>query len=262
MAVRRLFAALLATAIIVEAFVLPRTAHHNVHNVLRATKDNDPERQRTLDEAKRILARAANTPVDVDQGLGGAVTGALVGSFLLGPLGMLMGASVGSNVGQAASAKKQMEQRLASLGVDDEVIRNVGEASRDLAEADESRGYVQSALESASAFAATLKRDRDAAQQAAERAVKDGDDDSARKYLTARIALDKRCAVAEAEAIDATSRLKRAEADVEALRARCDELDYLVARAVVAKSRGESVSPFPGGAEDSLLARFRALEEE
>ena len=69
-------------------------------------------------------------------------------------------------------------------------------------------------------------------------------------------------AVAEAEAIDATQRLKRAEADVEALRVRCDDLDYLVARAVVAKSRGESVSPFPGGAEDSLLARFRALEEE
>ena len=117
-------------------------------------------------------------------------------------------------------------------------------------------------MESASAFAATLKRDRDAAQQAAERAVKDNDDDSARKYLTARIALDKRCAVAEAEAVDATQRLKRAEADVEALRARCDDLDYLVARAVVAKSRGEAVSPFPGGAEDSLLARFRALEEE
>ena len=56
--------------------------------------------------------------------------------------------------------------------------------------------------------------------------------------------------------------MKRAEADVEALRVRCDDLDYLVARAVVAKSRGESVSPFPGGAEDSLLARFRALEEE
>ena len=52
MAVRRLFAALLATAIIVEGFVLPRTAHHSVHNVLRATKDNDPERQRTLEEAK------------------------------------------------------------------------------------------------------------------------------------------------------------------------------------------------------------------
>ena len=258
MTFRYAVAALLAAAI-AEAFVLPRPAHHTL---LRATKDNDPERQRTLDEAKRILARAANTPVDVDQGLGGAVTGALVGSFLLGPLGMLMGASVGSNVGQAASAKKQMEQRLASLGVDDEVIRNVGEASRDLAEADESRGYVQSALESASAFAATLKRDRDAAQQAAERAVKDNDDDSARKYLTARIALDKRCAVAEAEAVDATQRLKRAEADVEALRARCDDLDYLVARAVVAKSRGEAVSPFPGGAEDSLLARFRALEEE
>ena len=102
----------------------------------------------------------------------------------------------------------------------------------------------------------------DAAQQAAERAVKDNDDDSARKYLTARIALDKRCAVAEAEAVDATQRLKRAEADVEALRVRCDDLDYLVARAVVAKSRGEAVSPFPGGAEDSLLARFRALEEE
>ena len=44
-------------------------------------------------------------------------------------------------------------------------------------------------------------------------------------------------AVAEAEAVDATQRLKRAEADVEALRARCDDLDYLVARAVVAKSR-------------------------
>ena len=131
MVVRRLIAALLAAAL-VDGFLLPRVQHRTL---LKATK-NDPERQRTLDEAKRILARAANTPVDVDQGLGGAVTGALVGSFLLGPLGMLMGASVGSNVGQQASAKKQMEQRLASLGVDDEVIRNVGEASRDLAEAD------------------------------------------------------------------------------------------------------------------------------
>ena len=152
MAVRYAVAALLAAAL-ADGFVLPRTPHKTV---LKATK-NDPERQKTLDEAKRILARAANTPVEADQGLGGAVTGALVGSFLLGPLGMLMGASVGSNVGQAASAKKQMEQRLASLGVDDEVIRNVGEASRDLAEADESRGYVQSALESASAFAASAR---------------------------------------------------------------------------------------------------------
>ena len=75
MVVRRLIAALLATAMTVEGFVLPRTAHHTHHTLLRATKDNDPERQRTLDEAKRILARAANTPVDVDQGLGGAVTG-------------------------------------------------------------------------------------------------------------------------------------------------------------------------------------------
>ena len=131
-------AALLAAAL-AEAFVLPRPAHHTL---LQATKDDDPERQRTLDEAKRILARAANTPVDVDQGLGGAVTRRLVGSFLLGPLGMLMGASVGSNVGQINSAK-QMEQRLASLGVDDEVIRNVGEASGP-GRGRQSRGYVQS----------------------------------------------------------------------------------------------------------------------
>ena len=101
MAVRYAIAALLAAAL-ADGFLLPHVQHRTL---LKATK-NDPERQRTLDEAKRILARAANTPVDVDQGLGGAVTGALVGSFLLGPLGMLMGASVGSNVGQQASAKK------------------------------------------------------------------------------------------------------------------------------------------------------------
>ena len=77
--------------------------------------------------------------------------------------------------------------------------------------------------------------------------MKDGDDDSARKYLTARIALDKRCAVAEAEAVDATQRLKRAEADVEALRAvRCDDLDYLRGAGCRRQVRGESVSPFPG----------------
>lgn len=260
---RHAIAALL-TAATVEGFtrVQPRTLLkvQRPHTQLRATND-DPERQRTLDEAKRILARAQDTPLEAEQGLGGAVTGALVGSFLLGPLGMLMGASVGSNAGQAASAKKQMEQRLAGLGVDEEAIRNVGAAARDLAEADESRGYVQSALESASAFAATLARDRDAAQAAAERAVTENDDDAARTYLKARIALDKRCAVADAEALDATSRLTRAAADVDALRVRCDELDYLVARAVVARSRGEEASPFPG-AEDSLLARFRALEED
>ena len=111
---------------------------------------------------------------------------------------MLMGCSVGSNVGQAASAKKQMEQRLVSLGVDDEVIRNVGEASRDLAEADESRGYVQSALSRPRAFAATLKRETGTRRSRPRSGPKDGDDDAPGKHLTARIALTS-ARVAEAD---------------------------------------------------------------
>ena len=43
----RAVAALLATAILVEGFVLPRTAHHNVHNLLRATKDTTPSARST-----------------------------------------------------------------------------------------------------------------------------------------------------------------------------------------------------------------------
>ena len=85
-----------------------------------------------------------------------------------------------------------------------------------------------------------------------------------RKYLTARIALDKRCAVAEAEAVDATQRLKRAEADVEALRVRCDDLDYLVAlagREVAGQARLRACSAVPGRGATTARARFRALEE-
>ena len=88
--------------------------------------------------------------------------------------------------------------------------------------------------------------------------MKDGDDDSARKCPTARIALDKRCAVAEAEAMDATQRLKRAEADVEALRARGGRPRLLGGAGC--GGGATAIWIIPGGAEDRCARGFRALE--
>lgn len=149
---------------------------------------------------------------------------------------------------------------MGALGVDAELVAQIAGAASERDDADASRGYAVSARDSAASFAAALERDRDAAQAAAAAAVESGDDAAARTYLKARLALDKRCKVARAEVDDAARRLKSVDADVAILASRCDELDYLLARSVVARSRGSVLAPPEGSGRDPLLARFDALE--
>ena len=228
----------------------------------RLFSGEDPERQRILDEAKRILERAQAPDDDPGREGRGIATGALIGGVFGGPLGMMLGASLGGNVGAAAGANLAAKKRMRELGVDDDILTQIGAAAKDLDEATESRGYVESAFLSGGSFARTLERDRDAAQAAAEGAVKSGDDDAARRYIKARIALDKRVSVAAAEADDAQRRLKNLDADVAILRTRCDDLDLLLARRVVATARGDAdVSPFDV-ADGALMDRFRKLEDK
>ena len=228
----------------------------------RLFSGEDPERQRILDEAKRILERAQAPDDDPGREGRGIATGALIGGVFGGPLGMMLGASLGGNVGAAAGANLAAKKRMRELGVDDDILTQIGAAAKDLDEATESRGYVESAFLSGGSFARTLERDRDAAQAAAEGAVKGGDDDAARRYIKARIALDKRVSVAAAEADDAQRRLKNLDADIAILRTRCDDLDFLLARRVVATARGDAdVSPFDV-ADDALMDRFRKLEDK
>ena len=235
---------------------------------LRGSGDDEfsePERRRIMDEAKRILDRAQEAPgVDTGKQANSMLTGAFLGGFFGGPLGMMVGASLGGNLGGTMAERREAKRRLAEVGVDEDVVDQIAAAAKDLDEASQSRTYVDSALSSAASFAATLERDRDAAQKAAEGAVSSGDDDAARTYIKARLALDERVTVAKAEAADAQRRLSNLDADVAILRQRCDDLDFLLARRVVATARGER-TPFDvdgasSRADDALLARFKNLE--
>ena len=224
----------------------------------------DAERDAIVDEARRILeaAQRARGLEARDGDAGGAATGALVGGVLGGPLGFLLGASVGSSWGARSKASKAQDAELAALGVDADLVAQIAAANAERDEASAGREYVARARDSAASFSSALDRDRDAAQRAAAAAVEAGDDDAARDYLKARLALDKRCKVAAAEVADAARRLANVDADVAVLTGRCDDLDLLLARSVVAKSRGDRAPPAALGApaRDPLLARFDDLE--
>ena len=85
----------------------------------RLFSGEDPERQRILNEAKRILERAQAPDNDPGREGRGIATGALIGGVFGGPLGMMLGASLGGNVGAAAGANLAAKKRMRELGVDD-----------------------------------------------------------------------------------------------------------------------------------------------
>mmetsp|Transcript_23925 Transcript_23925/g.94924 ORF Transcript_23925/g.94924 Transcript_23925/m.94924 type:complete len:332 (-) Transcript_23925:866-1861(-) len=226
--------------------------------------------------ARRILEGEADASIaDAEAGEGrakGAIAGAVIGGFLGGPLGLLLGANVGASMSSGTSAaQRSYRAKLEALGVDADVLRQVEDVANDVRECEAAVQAADDARASAASFVATLRRDRDAAQDAAENAVRAGDDETARTYLRSRISLDERVARAESDLTEAETRVDRAKEGLEFFKTRADDLDDLVARTVVAfdaKRRGlddegtsllRDAGPAP---VDPLLEKFKALEAE
>jgi len=221
--------------------------------------------------ASRILAEAVDLPPDASGWAGGTLAGAVVGGMLLGPLGMLLGASAGGNLATSGPSVVTRDKKLEALGVDADVRKSVEQSQRDCEEGQSAVQSATRARDSARSFAATLARDRDAAQLAAREAVETGDDDAARTYLASRLSLDDRVARAEDQLTEAQKRLALAAQNLEFFNERARDLEDLVARTICAtddRKRGidldddldDGASSF--APRDPLLDRFKALEDQ
>lgn len=223
---------------------------------------DDAEMVRVRSRATEILRQASG---DESDGFAEKMTGAVVGVWMGGPVGMLLGWGAGARL---AESGRSQEAKLRKLGVDPELLRQAESMTAEVADAKSAIAFAEDSRDSTKRFEETLRRDRDAAQVAAESAVSEGDDDAARTALRARISLDARLEEAAKQTRDAESRVERSKGDVVYLENRMQDIQDVIARAIVATVDGDSaVSQKMLGSsslasEDPLLAKFKALEKK
>lgn len=225
---------------------------------------DDPDMARIRERARQIIMdESADAREREANAAAGGLTGAVVGTILGGPLGLLLGWSAGSSIG---ASSRSPSAKLRQLGVDLDLLRAAEEMAREVEAAQASVLTAESSLASTRRYEDTLSRDRDASQQAAEDAVRNGDDDAARRHLSARMSLDSRVNQANLETQDAEQRLSRAKSDVDFLQRRLRDLEDMTARAIVVAVDGASAARVRrddvGLMEDPLVERFRALEQK
>jgi hypothetical protein len=141
-------------------------------------------------------------------------------------------------------------------------------------QAEQSLELVRSAESSQRNLLSTLEGAMDDSYQAAQRALRGGDEAGARALLVERQALKAKVVAAEAEIAEASRRVVTMQQSVAALAERAGEIESVISRAVVANSKGGGTGSgvvadglgFGGmGAadeklDDPLLRKFKELE--
>ena len=265
--------------LLTESFVVVPPPPGHGRRPIGAKKADDEEMVEIRERARRILEAPGEVVEEDPSNAGkGMIAGAVVGGFLGGPLGMLLGMNVGANMATSKTGGEiTAKQRLFDLGVDDDLLKSVDEAEKDIKEASEAVDAATRSRDSASSVFRTLSRDRDAAQQAAMDAVQRGDDDDARSFLASRISLDDRVQKADLRLQEANDRLSQATTNLDFFTDRNNDLRDILARTVVAtydrkqrrqSSWSSSVDDSGSSSSDAfkprdpLVEKFKRLEEK
>lgn len=190
----------------------------------------------------------------------GALSGAVLGGLVAGPFGALWGAQIGGNMGANNRAKKEAQQRLDRMGLSKEVLDAARACASDIEEAEESLKLVRRAEASQRGLLTTFERQAAVAYEAAEAALRSGDEAQARTHLEERARLKPKITAANSELQSATNRVAVLEADCDTLREQAAKIEAMVGRSVSAsaEARSSSLALEP---EDPLLAKFKELED-
>ncbi len=204
------------------------------------------------------VTRARMRPARADETTKGALGGALLGGLLAGPFGALWGAQIGGSVGSNQRAKREAQDRLERMGLSTEVLAAAAAVAKDIEEAEESLAIVRRAEASQRGLVTTLERQSDVLYQAAQDALRGGNEPGARARLEERQALKPKIADAQAELGAASQRTATLEADLAVLQEQAVRVEAMASRSVsatVSASAALALEP-----EDPLLRRFEELE--
>ena len=211
-----------------------------------------------------------------DETVGGAVGGAVLGGLLLGPFGAVLGGQFGANLGSDRKRARQADAALRKQGITPEMVRMVEECAEGLGTAEEALRTAKDSFRIALEEAAELDAEVSELYNMASAAVRSGDDDTARGYLTDRKRAQQKLEEAKRRAGEAKARVARVEASVETLSSRAKKRESILKEnmavaaersaseaAAKVEGRGESLgtaADLEAMFEDPLEKKFRDLE--
>jgi len=188
------------------------------------------------------------------------VAGAVLGTLIAGPFGLLFGSQIGANIGAKNALNKAKQQEMERLGITQDMLDSAEQVGFALEQATQGIRATKASLETQQSFARRLERDANELYEKAKVAMASGKEDEARKLLFARnedqdklVKVLKLCA-------EEKKRLEKMEQNVAAIEKRALEIESFLQRAVGAKARQSAAfDDLSLSAEDPLLKKFRDL---
>lgn len=220
-------------------------------------------------EARFVRTRApcALGPIRRDEGRDGAIGGAVLGGLIAGPFGALWGASLGSSIGSNRREQREREEQLTQLGLNRQTRLLAQQLTEQLAEAESGVAICMDAERSQLRLVEQLRARASDIYAAAEKKLRDGDENAARDLLVERKAMLERLEEAEKVLGEAVSRTEAMKRSVDVLSSRAQELEASFKSAIAsraaasgARAANEYASDAALAPEDPLLAKFRELE--
>lgn len=220
-----------------------------------ARPDNSDKWEREIDE--NVMRRLQREPEKAN-GLGETAAGAVLGGLLLGPFGALFGASIGSNLGAQTSVQRLRAEEMQNMGLTPEVLEMARSVGFALEQSIDGLEASKESLQTQQRLAKRVDADVTSFYDKAMVAIKDGDEESARKLLMKRTQLQDQLKSVLLNCAEEKKRLEKMETNVAELQRRALEVESLVKRAVSSKTM-QSTADFSLAAEDPLLQKFKDM---
>jgi len=230
-------------------FVFPRLAPRSTCvEPLQADRFN-----RDLEERSRRRA----------EGLGGgeAIAGAVLGTLVAGPFGLLFGSQIGASIGAKNALNRARKEEMERLGITQEMLDSAQQVGVALQEATEGLKATQTSLDTQRALARRLERDTEELYEAAKSAMASGNEDEARKFLFKKTESQEKLKKVLKFCVEEKQRYEKMQENVLAIEGRAMEIESLLRRSVSASvMQSNEFNDFTSPSmEDPLLRKFRDI---
>lgn len=231
-----------------NGFVLPKS----VDSFARLTPLHNDRFKRDLEERSRRRAEG--------QGGGEAIAGALLGTLVAGPFGLLFGSQIGANIGAKNAMSKARKQEMERLGITEDMLDSAEQVGIALEQATEGLRATQVSLDTQRSLARRLERDAEEEYEKAKAAIAAGNEEEARKFLFRRTEAQDHLKKILTLCVEEKRRCEKMQETVSAIEKRALEIEALLQRSVSAKARGTAAfEELSLATEDPLLQKFRDL---
>lgn len=194
------------------------------------------------------------------QGAGEMLAGAVLGTLVAGPFGLLFGSQIGANIGAKNSLNKARKEEMERLGITQEMLDSAEQVGVALEQAIEGVRATKASLDTQQSLARRLERDADELYEKAKAAIAAGREEEARKFLFERNANQEKLVKVLKLCVEEKQRFEKMQQNVAAIEKRALEIESLLQRSVSAKARQTAAfEDLSLSVEDPLMRKFRDL---